>query len=1031
MQRLAILGLLMLPAQADPEGAQFFDQKVLPLFQARCFKCHGPEAPKPKGGLRLDTREAALKGGDTGPALVPGKPHESLLLKAVGADDPDVRMPPKEKLPDGEVALLKAWIEKGAPWGSGKPAGKPEKKITPEDRAWWSFQPVREPAVPAGPGSEIDRFIRARLRAEGLTPAPEADRRTLLRRVAYDLTGLPPAPEDPFERDGDYEALVERLLASPRYGERWARHWLDLARYAESEGYKQDAYRPNAWPYRDWVVRAFNDDKPYDRFVREQLAGDELAPDDPDVVVATGFLRLGIYEYNQRNAPGQWRDLLNEVTDVVGDAFLGLGMACARCHDHKFDPILQRDYFGLQSFLAGIYWRDGVPLAPAPERSAHASKVRPFDEKTAALREELAAIEKPFLENAHKAILGKFLPELQEVYRKSAADRTPYEQQIADLIQRQVIAEGGTIDGKIKGATREKWSELKRKIAELERDRPAPLPAGDLVSEVGPAAPNARIPGGREVAPAFLAVLGGEAPKIEALPASSGRRSALADWLTRRDHPLTARVMVNRIWQHHFGRGLVATSSDWGRLGERPSHPELLDWLAATFMKDGWSVKALHRRIVLSATYRQAAVHPAPEAGRLKDPDNRLLWKLTPRRLAAEQVRDAMLSVAGELDLAMGGPSIDPNLPRRTVYTKVLRNTRDPLLEAFDSPESFSSVPARNATTTATQALLMVNGRWPLERAQAFAKRLRGLAKSDEDLVRAAYRLAYGRPPTDAELARSVAFLGKGGPSGAPADLPLVQAMPDRGGQAARMRSASPEDRLRLADDPALPSGDFTVEAIVILDSLHEDAQVRVIASQWGGKETLPGWSFGVTSRQSKHGPQNLILQLVGEQGYEVVPSDLRIALHKTHYVAATVKIAETGQAGVTFYLQDLSDPEAQLRTANVRHKVTGGYRSKTALVLGGRDGPQGHGWDGLIDELRISRAALGKDQLLLLDGTPSAGAVAGHWTFEHDPGFFHEAEGRLKPLVRTAPAKAGATEAGLVDFCHVLLNSNEFLYVD
>ncbi|HVE38281.1 MAG TPA: DUF1553 domain-containing protein, partial [Planctomycetota bacterium] len=686
--------------------------------------------------------------------------------------------------------------------------------------------------------------------------------------------------------------------------------------------------------------------------------------------------------------------------------------------------------------FAGLLWRDDLALATPPELADYRKKREAWEAKTAALRAEIAAIEKPFLQNADKSILSKFIPELQAIHAKPAAERTPYDNQIADLVQRQVIAERALIDGKIKGATRERWSELLRKLAEFDKEKPRDLPGALVATDVGPVAAPTTIPGddSRVIEPAFLTVLSVEKPTIEPGTSTSGRRLALARWLTRAEHPLAARVMVNRIWQQHFGRGLVATSNDYGRLGEKPSHPELLDWLSARFVKEGWSLKAMHRLIVASATYRRAAAHPDPAAGRVKDPDNRLLWKSTPRRLQAEAVRDSMLMTSGEFDSHMGGPAVDPNLPRRTVYTKVHRNTRDPLLDAFDAPESFSSMPARNSTTTATQALLMINGRWPLERAQAFARRLRASgATTNPELVKAAYRIAFGRAPSADELARGVAFLEKSAPAAKAADLPLVQAMPDRGGQAARFRSEHMEDRLCMDADPALPSSDFTIEAVVILDSLYEDAAVRVIASQWAGKPEQPGWSFGVTSVKSKHQPRNLILQLTGDGGTEVVPSDLHLELHKTHYVGASVRIGETGEGGVTFYMQDLSDPDAPLRVAAVRHKITGGYRSKAAFMIGGRDGQKVHGWDGLIDEVRLSRAALSKDQLLFVEGARTPDAVAGHWTFEPEPGFFKEAGGRVKPLGRPVLPKAPgvASETGLVDFCHVLLNSNEFLYVD
>ncbi len=1041
----ALLWLILASAPAparqdpapDPKQVEIFESKVRPLLAARCFKCHSAEAPKPKGGLRLDSRAAALKGGDDGPAVVPGDLEKSLLVTHVTSKDPDVRMPPKEALPAGEIEILVQWIKSGAAWGKDVAAktARKEKKIIDEDRRWWAFRPVK-----ATPDGSIDGFIRAKLAAEQLVSAPEADRATLIRRATFDLHGLPPTPDeiDAFLKDstpGAWERVIDRLLASPRYGERWARRWLDLVRYAESDGYKQDGYRPNAWPYRDYVVASFNSDKPYDRFVLEQLAGDEVAPDDPDVIVATGFMRHSIYEYNQRNAPGQWADILNDITDVTGDVFLGLGMGCARCHDHKYDPILQRDYFALQSFFAGIHWRYDLPLATPAQKADYDAKRRAWEEKAAPVLSEIAKIEKPHVANAARVVLVKFLPEFMVMYNKPAAERTPYEQQIAELIERQGREEGGNIDGRIKGTERERWSALKQKLAEFDPIKPKDPVPGAVVTDVAGTAPPTMIPGDstRVIEPAFLTVLGAPPPKFEPTAATTGRRTALARWLTNPENPLAARVMINRVWQHHFGRGLVASSSDYGHLGEKPSHPELLDWLAARFVKEGWSLKAMHRLVLTSATWRQASVHPSPAAARLKDPDNRWLWRMNPRRLDCEEVRDGMLAASGELDVAMGGLSVDWTAPRRSVYTKVLRNSKDPLLEAFDAPENFSSVPGRNATTTATQSLLMINGRWPLERAQAFARRLNG---SDAEKVDQAFRLACGRAPLPAERERSLAFLSKSAPAaavaGGAAELPLVQSMPDRGGQAARLRNGHVEDRLRLSDMRSFPEADFTIEAIVILDSLFEDAQVRVIASQWDGNLEHRGWSLGITSEKSKHQPRNLVLQLVGNAGYEVIPSDLRIALHKTHYVAASVKIAETGESGITFTLLDLSDPEAPLRTANVKHASTGEYKSTVAFMIGGRDGQAGHGWDGLVDEVRLSRAALPKEQLLIHEGE-TAGQVAGYWKFESDPGFFRDSAGLQPPLTRPARLKAGpaASESGLVDFCHVLLNSNGFLYVD
>ncbi|HYE98114.1 MAG TPA: DUF1553 domain-containing protein, partial [Planctomycetota bacterium] len=575
---------------------------------------------------------------------------------------------------------------------------------------------------------------------------------------------------------------------------------------------------------------------------------------------------------------------------------------------------------------------------------------------------------------------------------------------------------------------------LKRQLAEHAGILPRDLPTALAVSDVGPLAPPTRVPpNGPVVEPGFPVVLGGEKAAPRATETSTGRRTALARWITRPDHPLTPRVMVNRLWQQHFGRGLVATASDFGRLGEKPSHPELLDWLAREFVKSGWSIKAMHRLMTTSAVYRQSSVHPEAAKARLKDPDARLLWRMPLRRLEGEEIRDAMLAVGGELDLATGGPSVDPNQPRRTVFTKAVRNMRDPILDAFDPPDAFASVAQRNTTTTATQSLLLINGRWPLERAAAFARRLKGLPTAEQ--VDLAWRLATGRPPSPSERAAATAFLERGAAVAArPADMPLVQAMPDRGSQAARIRGAEVLDRLKLPSPSPICDGDFTIEAVVVLDSLHEDAAVRTIASQWNGNPKSRGWSLGVTSEKSKHLPRNLILQLVGDAGYEVVASDLRLDLHRTHYVAVSVRLADTGPRAITFYLQDLSDPEAPLRVANVRHAVTSGVTPTAALVIGGRDGPTGHGWDGLIDEIRISRAALAKEQLLLFDGVPPPGAVAAHWRFEVEPGFFQDSAGVQPNLTRpSAPASAtpAASEASLVDFCHALLNSNGFLYVD
>jgi mono/diheme cytochrome c family protein len=765
------------------EEIRFFEIEVRPVLSANCVKCHGPE--KQKGGLRLDSAAAALRGGQSGPAIVPANPVESLLIEAINHEG--LEMPPSGQLSAKERAALTRWVEMGAPWpgtaadpnatAASSPAPHRGRTISDLDRAFWSFQPPRRPEVPAVADAgwarnPIDRFIFAGLSIAGLSPAPEADRRTLIRRVYFDLTGLPPTPEAiaAFVADalpGAYETLVDRLLASPRYGERWARHWLDLVRYAESDGYNQDAYRPRAWLYRDYVIRALNADKPYDRFVLEQLAGDELAPGDPEMMIATSYFRLGTYEYNQSDVRTQFHTILDDITDVTTDVFLGLGMGCARCHDHKYDPILQKDYYRLQAFLAPLLPRDDVPLAGSAEVIEYQRRLAEWEEMTAAIRRQIDAIERPYLEKLANVGLKKVPPDVRALVGKPDDQRTPYEQQLVFFANRLIDREREKFKGSsLKGEVSQRWQELQKQLAGFARVKPAPLPTVMTAGDIGPNASPVVIPGDRSeepVEPGFPTVLDPEPAQIERIPDaahSTGRRTTLARWIVGPDNPLTARVIANRIWQYHFGTGLVATASDFGHLGDRPSHPELLDWLATELVARGWSLKALHRQIVTSSTYRQSARRPTAEVetARLKDPENRLLWRMNTRRLDAEQIRDAMLAASGELDLTMGGEGSDPNTPRRTIYTKALRNTRDALLAAFDAPDGSLSTAQRNATTIPTQALLLLNGAWSLGRAEAFAQRLRALTDPAAQVAQA-YALTFGRPPTDAERATLLTFL--------------------------------------------------------------------------------------------------------------------------------------------------------------------------------------------------------------------------------------------------------------------------------
>jgi hypothetical protein len=571
------------------------------------------------------------------------------------------------------------------------------------------------------------------------------------------------------DRPDAYERLVDRLLASPQYGERWGRHWLDLVRYAESDGYRQDAYRPNAWLYRDYVVQSLNSDKSYARFVQEQLAGDEIAPNDPDALVATGYLRLGIYEYNQRDVQTQWSVLLNDVTDVTSDVFLGMGMACARCHDHKFDPILQKDYFRLQAFFAPLQLRDDTPIAPAEELADYQHRLAKWEAQTADIRAQIAAIEQPAFDNITRSALGLFPDEVLPFFAKAPADRTPYEQQIYELAYRQAAVghKNYAFAKKLKGENLEKWQALQKQLAEFDALKPRPPLTARTVSDIGPRSSPTRIPGKRNadpVDPGVPSVLDPNPLTIPtpASPLTTGRRTALAEWMTREDNPLTPRVMANRVWQYHFGRGLVESPSDFGRLGQPPSHPELLDYLSREFLGAEWSLKTLHRQIMTSSAYRQASHGPSVAATAEKDPANRLFARYTVRRLQAEIIRDALLAVSGDLDTAMCGPACDASTTRRSVYVKVYRNKCDALLDVFDVPDGITSMPQRNNTTTALQSLLMLNGSWVFERARTVGFAIQATAPAnDRERVAQAYQRILGREPSAAEIDAANDFLAK------------------------------------------------------------------------------------------------------------------------------------------------------------------------------------------------------------------------------------------------------------------------------
>lgn len=655
----------------------------------------------------------------------------------------------------------------------------------------WAFKPVTRPAVPAIDHSAhvltpIDAFLLSELKRHHLEFNAPTDRVTLIRRLTFDLTGLPPTPAEVSafvndSRPGAYERLVDRLLASPAYGERQALWWLDLVRYAESDGFKSDAPRPDAWRYRDYVIRSFNADKPYDRFIREQLAGDEIAPDDLDAQIATGFLRHAPYEYNAVNLEERRQDILNDITDTTAAAFLGITLGCARCHDHKFDPIKQTDYFRIQAFFAA-WWPTAVPLVSAERRQEIEMQQRAWEEMTAELRRQIANLEKPFRDAEAKRQRMRFPKEYADLLDIPAERRSPLQKQLALMVEKQVNI--GDVSGRMKGEVKEQWQAMVKRMAEFKDAKPPPMPTAMACTDVAAVAPPTHLlkrgdwrKPEQEIEPGFLSAIDDRTATVIATSRTTGRRTALANWIASPNNPLTARVLVNRLWQTHFGRGLVATPNDFGAQGESPTHPELLDWLADTFVSSGWSIKHMHRLIVTSAAYKQSSI--ASEAALRYDPDNRLRSRMPRRRLEGEALRDAMLAVSGRLSVMSGGPSVFPELPdelkpgaqwktsanasdrnRRSVYIALRRNLRYPLLAAFDAPDASETCGRRFVTTTAPQALMLLNDRLIQSIATSFGNRVINEAGDDPNaIVTHAFRLALAREPDAEERASMKRFL--------------------------------------------------------------------------------------------------------------------------------------------------------------------------------------------------------------------------------------------------------------------------------
>lgn len=1049
----------------DREKAIFFETKVRPLLAQHCFECHGSK--EQKADLRLDRRHHFMKGGVGGPIVVPGEPDESELLAAVKYES--YEMPPSGQLPEEQIAILETWVKNGAYWPEHAGEPREDELFTKEDLAWWAFQPVQRPKVPSADNNAeirnpIDNFVAAKLKENKLTTAPPAERRDLIRRVYFDMLGVPPTPEEvsAFVSDSSptaYEELVDQVLADPRYGQRWATHWLDIVRYADSDGYRQDAYRPLAYRYRDYVIRSLNEDKSYKQFMSEQLAGDEIAPEDPDAMVATYFLRAGVYEYNSRDAEGQQVLIVDELTDTVGDVFLGMGIACAHCHNHKFDPILRDDYYRLQAFFKPMVWKDDHPLANRKELEQYQKDLAKWEAKHQELLDKIAAIEKKPRESARRKAVEMFPEEVQEMYWKPAEERTTYENQIFYLVEEQVEFEYDRLQNRIPKDKKQDWEDLKKKLQDVLSSKPKRPPVASVAVDADGTIPPTTIPDDRSqraIDPGFLTILEPGPAEVDASlsanPQSSGRRATLAKWLCRDDNPLSPRVIVNRVWQYHFGVGLSSNSSDFGRLGEAPSHPQLLDWLTSEFIDNGWRLKPLHRQILLSGTYRQSSLIDVPETAKLIDPKNRLLWRFPAHRLEAEQIRDAMLAVSGELNEKEGGPASSSNSAVRSVFTKKMRNSPDALLESFDSPSGFASVASRNATTTATQSLLMFNGDWTLKRSEAMAKRLHRAYGTDyETIVRESFRECFGRPPEPAELEAAIRFieeqvaynrdLNKAKDGEIPSTALLDEPQMHRWNTAFNISDKTPHQFLTLPDTRSLPVDNFTIEAIVFNRTLFNDASVRTIASHWNGSNSTPGWNFGITSKKSAYRPRNLILQLIGNDKngdvkYEVVPSNIRIPSDKPYYVAAAVDF-EAGTA--TFFARDMSYDESELETVVVKHSIVSDCGSNSLrFSVGGRDSQSPHNWDGLIDEVRLTKSAI-QDESKILINTPNdlvTEDTVGMWQFvRSDPrGPLADVADDTRDLQlskRSDRRGLDAVQIALSDFCHVLLNSSEFQFVD
>jgi hypothetical protein len=787
-------------APSSEDGAKFYEAEVRPIFEAHCYTCHGHAAGDEfASNFNMSTRESFLRGGDNGPAISSENLEDSALIRAINYVD--LEMPPKGRLPRSQIDIITRWVKMGAPWPEASAAAhrKGPPPVDDAARNFWSFRGYSRPPVPVVKNRDwvqtpVDAFVLAKLEEAELTPSPPASKTTLLRRLYYDLVGLPPTVEEveAFLADQSpnaYEEVVDRLLASPQYGERWARHWLDLVRWAETNGYEFDRVKQDVWRYRDYVINSFNDDKPYDQFVREQIAGDEMSPLTAESVIATGYYKLGIQDSGAPDKLQAAFDGLDDVIATTSQVFLGLTMNCARCHDHKIDPVPTADYYRMLAFFRGIEGgrrrgqmqqlnnlagmrrgrrgrrgRGDGPPPPPVNREEIAAYQKAYDELT----KGLTAIEEalsPYLGEAEKEDFTV------EEYRPGI---------VRGLVPQHVSLE-----------TWNDYETLLSKRDELEKKRPESLARALSVSESGREPPPTYIllrgspyAEGDPVEPGFPSVITTEPAYIPPSPPdakSSGRRTVLANWLVDSKNPLTARVMANRLWQYHFGRGIVRTPNDFGFGGMPPTHPELLNWLASDLVDGGWRLKRIHKMLVMSSTYQMSS--QPNDAAMQKDPDNDLFWRFDVRRLEAEEIRDSILAVCGNLNPKMGGPSIYPHIVdevkagqsrpgegwresepeeqvRRSIYAHVKRSLLMPLLQVYDAADTDASCPVRFATIQPTQALSMLNSGFLNDQAAVFAKDVQ--AKAGDDVaaqVSLALRRATQRNPNEAEVERGVSLI--------------------------------------------------------------------------------------------------------------------------------------------------------------------------------------------------------------------------------------------------------------------------------